>query len=73
MTHNLGAIVQKLIDSELSFPFSLEVIDALTPYGSIRRYEQGFFEITEEEVQQALALNRKVLKWVEEQAKGWKK
>lgn len=67
MTHDLYGIVERLGKDHVP-PFS-EQLEELTPYATIRRYEEGRFEITEEDTSNSLLIADAVLSWCEEQLK----
>jgi HEPN domain-containing protein len=67
MTHDLFTLVQSVqaVSIELSeLPFALE-LDDLTPYASIRRYEDGIFEINNEDLKHSFKIAQEVLQWCE--------
>ena len=61
MTRNLYGLVQRLGD-ENQPPYS-EELEELTPYATIRRYEEGRFEITNEDIQNSLTIAESILDW----------
>lgn len=61
LTHDLEALLGQLPDSQL--PPHIEVLKIFTPYATIRRYEEGFEELTAEEVLQASGITSAVLEW----------
>lgn len=67
MTHDLYGIVQRL-GSNYEPPFA-EQIEELTPYATIRRYEEGRFEITGQDMANAIVIAEAIIKWCEERVK----
>jgi HEPN domain-containing protein len=59
-SHDVEALVVRLSDE--SVPHA-EAIAELTPYATIRRYEEGRFTITKEDKQAALSVAAEVLNW----------
>ncbi len=60
-THDIYAIMQKFDVNDLP-PGGYSLHD-LTPFASIRRYEEGKYILTDEEVSQALHAAKLVLDW----------
>ena len=60
-THDIYAIMQKFDENDLP-PGGYSLHD-LTPFASIRRYEEGKYILTDEEVSQALRAAKLVLDW----------
>jgi len=60
-THELGIILE-IFPPELEVPNSDDMVD-LGQFASIRRYEEGIAEITEEEIQGTLCLAIQTLDW----------
>ncbi len=60
-THDIYAIMQKFDINDLP-PGGYSLHD-LTPFASIRRYEEGKYILTDEEVSQALQAAKLVLDW----------
>jgi HEPN domain-containing protein len=60
-THELGIILE-LFPPELEVPNSDDMLD-LGQFASVRRYEEGIAEITEEEIQATLHLAAQTLAW----------
>lgn len=67
MTHDLYGIVQRL-GSDHEPPYT-EQLEELTPYATIRRYEEGRFEITAEDIANALTITEAIIKWCEKRIK----
>ncbi|MFZ4404933.1 MAG: HEPN domain-containing protein [Pseudobdellovibrionaceae bacterium] len=63
LTHDLVVILQAL--DEETPPYGLALAD-LTPYATIRRYEEGHAEISEEELEAALKMTQDVLVWAKD-------
>lgn len=61
MTHDLYGIVVLLGDNEV--PPRAAELEELTPYATIRRYEEGRFEITQEDISNAIGLAEEVVEW----------
>ena len=64
MTHDLYGIVQRLGENNVP-PYS-EDLEELTPYATIRRYEEGRFEITYDDIKNSLTIADAILKWCKE-------
>jgi len=60
-THELGIILE-LFPTELEVPNSDDMVD-LGQFASVRRYEEGVAEITDEEIQETLRLATQTLHW----------
>ncbi len=60
-THELGIILE-LFPTELVVPNSDDMVD-LGQFASVRRYEEGVAEITDDEIQETLCLATETLKW----------
>ncbi len=60
-THELGIILE-LFPTELEVPNSDDMVD-LGQFASVRRYEEGIAEITDEEIQETLRLATQTLNW----------
>ncbi len=65
LVHDAGILVAKLPDN-LSPPGGYSLSD-LTPYATVKRYEEGVYEITQEEHLTALSLADEVLEWARKQ------
>lgn len=61
MTHDLYGIVQRL-GTNYHPPYA-DQLEELTPYATIRRYEEGRFEITVEDIKHSVAMAESILKW----------
>jgi len=61
MTHDLYAIVSRF-DADNLPPHGYD-LDDLTPYATIRRYEEGRFEITPDDIAAGITVCESVLKW----------
>ncbi|MFM8314944.1 MAG: HEPN domain-containing protein [Deltaproteobacteria bacterium] len=64
-THELGIILE-LFPSGLEVPQSDDMVD-LGQFASVRRYEEGVAEITDEEIQETLTLAMQTLAWAKKQ------
>ena len=61
MVHDLLALLQKLPPEDLP-PGGFELHD-LTPYATVKRYEEGMIVFAKEEIQGILSTAEKVLAW----------
>jgi HEPN domain-containing protein len=64
-THELGIILE-LFPTELEVPNSDDMVD-LGQFASVRRYEEGIAEVTDEEIQETLRLATQTLHWAKKQ------
>jgi HEPN domain-containing protein len=63
LVHDLGVLIGKLPeDAEPPFGYELQ---QLTEFATIRRYEEGEWKITKEELESTLVIGRKMLAWAE--------
>jgi len=67
MTHELNVILTKFTDSDL--PPGGDALHDLTPYATIRRYQEGTFELTAEDMAVALTAVKDVLEWAKRKLK----
>ena len=67
LVHDAGILVAKL-PSELSPPGGYDLTE-LTPFATVKRYEEGNYEFTEAELKAVIALAVDVLKWAKAQIK----
>ncbi len=65
-THDLSLLVDRISHSSVSVPTSVANtdFDELTPFATLRRYEEGHFEIEDDDMNHALVLAATVLDWV---------
>jgi hypothetical protein len=63
MTPDLNLILDRLPTN--SPPPYAEQIEDLSQFATIRRYEEGYSILTDEEVKAALLAARKILEWAE--------
>jgi HEPN domain-containing protein len=63
LTHDLYAIVQRFSDRGLKLPPTDYALHDLTPFATVRRYEEGQYEIMKDDVQHALKIGQEVLDW----------
>ena len=63
LVHDLGALLAKIPDS-LDPPYGYELND-LNQYATIRRYEEGSYQVSNEELQTVLTKTSEILNWVE--------
>ena len=63
LVHDAGILVAKL-PSDLAPPGGYDLSD-LTPFATVRRYEEGVFDVSDEEVRNALELSRRVFEWAQ--------
>ena len=61
LTHDLLALIQTL-PKEVAPPGD-ETLDDLSPYATVRRYEEGKYEISVEELDSAIRLAEQVIQW----------
>lgn len=64
MTHDLYVLVERLGEDH-SPPYA-DLLDELTPYATIRPYENSRFNISEDDIKNALTLGEAILKWCED-------
>lgn len=62
-THNLDILIDRLPKS--SFLLNSENINELTEYATIRRYEEGTFDLDTEDLRKAYSLAESTLKWAQ--------
>ncbi len=67
LTHDLYAVVQRFADRGLGLPPTDFALHDLTPYATIRRYEEGHYEISKADVDYALKIGADVLAWSQSQ------
>ena len=61
MVHDLGVLVAKLPDTlEPEFGYELSGLDE---YATVRRYEEGRYELRDDELEEIRALSERVLSW----------
>lgn len=63
-THDLTSLIQMLPESEQ--PPEAHRLGSLTQYATIRRYEEGFEELTKNDLDLTLEVGSKVLEWSKE-------
>jgi HEPN domain-containing protein len=65
-THDLSLLVDRISHSSVSVPPTVANtdFDELTPFATLRQYEEGHFEIGDDDMQHALTLATTVLDWV---------
>ena len=63
MTHDLEVVIDRISKSD-EIPH-VELLDDLSQFATIRRYEEGSAELTEEEIVAALEACRAIIAWVE--------
>lgn len=63
LTHDLDELVDILSEARISMPAELMDVGALTPYAVETRYPGHWGEITGHDVDEAIKLSGKVLKW----------
>ena len=66
-THDLTLLVDRLSQCSVSLPdfISETEFDDLTPFVTLRRYEEGRLEISPKELSESIVLAQKVIDWVE--------
>lgn len=62
-THNLESLIQ-LIPAEHR-PSDQKQLEALTEYATVRRYEEGFEILTQEDLERVVALGKQIYLWAE--------
>jgi|GEM_PF-208230 len=67
-THDLEALTELARLAKLSWPFAEDEIDALTPYAVETRYPGGYAEITKLELESAIGVAERVVRWAKELA-----
>lgn len=63
-THDLGTLIQLLPEGEQ--PPEAHRLGSLTQYATIRRYEEGFEELNQNDLELTLEIGTKILKWSKE-------
>lgn len=65
-THDLSLIVDRMNASSTQLPALIANtdFDELTPFATLRRYEEGRFEIVDDDMAGAITLAERVLDWV---------
>jgi HEPN domain-containing protein len=65
-THDLSLIVDRIRLASINIPTIVANTDFedLTPFATLHRYEDGNFEISEEDMQQAIELATIIIDWV---------
>ncbi len=65
-THDLSLIVDRIRLASINIPTIVANTDfeELTPFATLHRYEDGNFEISEEDMQQAIELATIIIDWV---------
>ena len=64
VTYERYLLVERLSPAHVP-PYAFE-LDDLTPYASIRRYEEGKFKVTEEDIRLAFEMAKQVIEWCEQ-------
>lgn len=67
LVHDLGVLLGKLPD-EIVPPFGYELTD-LNQYASVRRYENGKFDLTKEEIELVIEKGKEFYRWSLDQIK----
>lgn len=62
LTHTLELIIDRVAQCGLSVPYGEELAD-WTQFATVRRYEEGKFDFTEEEISTVLSAAAEVLSW----------
>ena len=65
-THEIVLLVDRLAEDPPPGGYALH---DLSPYASLMRYEEGKFEITDEDIAHMMETSRKVLEWARERVK----
>lgn len=66
LTHDLEAIIS-ILPEKISTPLSHDSIEGLSEFATVRRYEEGYLEITQEEIKAAIQAADRFFKWAEQQ------
>jgi HEPN domain-containing protein len=67
LVHGLGIFISKFPD-DMDIPFGYE-LDELSQFATVRRYEEGRMEISEEEKNAVLKTSKEILEWAKTQIK----
>jgi HEPN domain-containing protein len=64
-THDLSLIIDRINSSSAELPelIANTDFDELTPFATLRRYEEGHFEIIDDDMAAAITLAKRVLDW----------
>ena len=65
-THDLSLLVDRIAATSTVIPSQLASVDfdELTPFATLRRYEEGHFEISDEDMAHSIRLAESVVDWV---------
>lgn len=64
MVHDLGILVALLPDDKM--PPGGFALTELNPFASVRRYHEGDFPLTKDEIQASIEIAQKVIKWAQD-------
>ena len=70
ITHDIYALVQRFDESD--FPPGGYALHDLTPFATIRRYEEGNYILDQQDLDSAEKMCCDVLKWAKEKMSWWK-
>ena len=62
MTCNVETLLA-LLPAEAGLPVDAAAIPALTEFATVRRYEEGFYDLTREELDAVLGATRRTIDW----------
>ncbi len=65
-SHDLSLLIDRIQSAAIAIPHLIAAtdFDELTPFATLRRYEDGHFEITQDDMAAALSLTQSVMDWV---------
>ncbi len=65
-SHDLSLLIDRMQSTAIAIPHLIAAtdFDELTPFATLRRYEDGHFEITQDDMIAALSLAESVMDWV---------
>lgn len=62
MIHDLGGLMAALPENMVRPPFEMQ-LTALSEYATVRRYEEGFYTVTPEELKSIVIAGSDVIEW----------
>lgn len=68
-THDLSLIIDRISAAKITIPYHIANtdFDELTPFATLRRYEEGRFEISEADVGGAVQLASSIVDWTKKE------
>lgn len=68
-TPDLSLLIDRISSAKIAIPAHIANtdFDALTPFATLRRYEEGRFEILDRDVQDAIHLAKSVVNWTQQE------